>query len=166
MAASFFDRQLAMYASYHRDARNRATHFVGIPLIIFSLLVPLCWLRFELGGVVLSAGLLVGLAVLGLWIALDRVLGLALVLFLAPAWYVADRIATDGSQATGWIVFAVTFVGGWILQLVGHVFEGKRPALVSNLFQALIAPMFLALEVLIWLGLRREEPHAEAPVRR
>src|SRR5690606_17369918 len=146
--------QLAMYASYHRDGRNRATHFVGIPLIVFSLLVPLCWLRFEIGGIELSAGLLVGLAVLGLWIALDRVLGLALILFLAPAWYVADRIAVETSQSTGWIVFAATFVGGWILQLVGHVFEGKRPALVSNLFQILVAPMFLALEVLVWLGLR------------
>ena len=165
MSASFFERQLAMYASYHRDARNRATHFVGIPLIIFSLLVPLCWLRFEIGGVVLGAGLLVGLAVLGLWIALDRVLGLALILFMAPAWYVADRIAVETSQSTGWIVFAATFVGGWVFQLVGHVFEGKRPALVSNLFQALIAPMFLTLEVLVWLGLRRDEPLPKGAAR-
>ena len=38
---SFFARQLATYASYHRDARNRATHFIGIPAIVFSILVPL-----------------------------------------------------------------------------------------------------------------------------
>ena len=34
-------RQLATDSSYHRDARNRATHFIGIPAIVVSILVPL-----------------------------------------------------------------------------------------------------------------------------
>ena len=33
--------QLAAYAAYHRDARNIATHFIGIPLIVVSLLALL-----------------------------------------------------------------------------------------------------------------------------
>ena len=33
--------QLATYAAYHRDARNIATHFIGIPLIVVSLLALL-----------------------------------------------------------------------------------------------------------------------------
>jgi len=160
MAASFFERQLATYASYHRDARNRATHFVGIPLIIFSLFIPLGWLHFDVAGYAVSAGLLVGLAVLVLWISLDRLLGLALIIALVPMWYLGEWIATRTSEITGWIVFAATFIGGWVFQLVGHVFEGKRPALVSNLFQALIAPMFLMLELLVWLGIRRDDPVA------
>ena len=41
MTQSFFARQLGIYASYHRDARNRATHFIGIPAIVFSILIPL-----------------------------------------------------------------------------------------------------------------------------
>ncbi|MGE0153303.1 MAG: DUF962 domain-containing protein [Reyranellaceae bacterium] len=160
MAASFFERQLAMYASYHRDVRNRATHFIGIPAIIFSLFVPLGWLRFDLMGATVSAGLLVGLAAFAFWLALDRGLALALLVPVVPMWYLGEWIATRTSEATGWTVFAIAFVGGWIFQLVGHVFEGKRPALVSNLLQALIAPMFLMLEVLVWLGLRRDDPLA------
>jgi uncharacterized membrane protein YGL010W len=62
----------------------------------------------------------------------------------------------------GWIAFALAFVGGWVFQLVGHVFEGKRPALVDNLFQALIGPMFLMAEIFVWLGLRRHETIAGA----
>jgi uncharacterized membrane protein YGL010W len=161
MAASFFQRQLATYASYHRDGRNRATHFIGIPLIVFSLFIPLAWLRFELGGYTISVGLLVGLAALALWIKLDWAIGLAMVLVLAPMWYLGERIAAMG-MTTGWIVFALAFVGGWVFQLVGHVFEGKRPALVDNLFQALIGPMFLMAEVFVWLGLRRHETIAGA----
>ena len=41
----FLARQLAIYASYHRDERNRATHFIGIPAIVFTILVPLALVR-------------------------------------------------------------------------------------------------------------------------
>ena len=62
------------------------------------------------------------------------------------------RFGADGA----WIVFAVFFVGGWIFQFVGHVFEGRRPALMDNLFQAFIGPMFIMAEALMALGLRRD----------
>jgi uncharacterized membrane protein YGL010W len=84
-----------------------------------------------------------------------------MILVLVPMWYFAERIAAMG-MTTGWIVFGLAFVGGWVFQLVGHVFEGKRPALVDNLFQALIGPMFLMAEVFVWLGLRRHETSAGA----
>jgi uncharacterized membrane protein YGL010W len=44
------------------------------------------------------------------------------------------------------------FVGGWALQLWGHVYEGRKPALVDNLFQIFVAPIFLAAEVFFALG--------------
>jgi len=52
--------------------------------------------------------------------------------------------------------FAAFFVGGWILQLVGHAFEGRKPALVHIPFQILIAPIFLVAELFFALGLKRE----------
>jgi uncharacterized membrane protein YGL010W len=33
--------QMSFYAAYHQDARNKATHFVGVPMIAFSLMIPL-----------------------------------------------------------------------------------------------------------------------------
>jgi uncharacterized membrane protein YGL010W len=50
MANDLFRRQLGSYASVHRDWRNKATHFVGIPVIVFSLLLLLSLWTFELGG--------------------------------------------------------------------------------------------------------------------
>ena len=32
---------LANYASYHRHVRNVATHFVGIPVIVVSVMAPM-----------------------------------------------------------------------------------------------------------------------------
>jgi uncharacterized membrane protein YGL010W len=148
---SFFARQLAIYASYHRDERNRATHFIGIPAIVFSVLVPLALVRVD--GISLAVPVAL-LALIG-WIALDRVIGLAMVVVMLPMLLVAEWIARAYGSAA-WVVFAVFFAGGWVFQLAGHVWEGRRPALADNLFQAFIGPMFIMAEVLMALGLKQD----------
>ena len=42
----------------------------------------------------------------------------------------------------------ITFIAGWVLQFVGHVFEGRRPAFLDDLRQLLIAPLFVVQELL------------------
>jgi uncharacterized membrane protein YGL010W len=153
---SFFTQQLATYSAYHRDPRNRATHFIGIPAIVFSLLVPLALWRFRLFGLDASVAWVVAILALAGWIALDVTIGLAMVVVVVPMLLIAEWIATTQSTATTWIVFAVFFVGGWIFQLVGHVWEGRRPALADNLFQAFIGPMFIMAEALMALGLKQD----------
>src|SRR2546425_11394875 len=58
------EQQMGFYAAYHQDARNKATHFVGVPAIMLSLFIPLAWLRIELGGVAISVAMLFAAAVL------------------------------------------------------------------------------------------------------
>jgi uncharacterized membrane protein YGL010W len=152
IARSFFDRQLANYASYHRDLRNRATHFIGIPAIMFAILVPLALVRVPFLGV--SLAVVVAIASSLGWIALERVVGAAMIVITVPMLIVAEWLARIGDATTVWIAFAVFFVGGWIFQFVGHAWEGRRPALADNLFQAFIGPMFIVAEVLIALGLK------------
>jgi len=145
--------QMAIYAAYHQDARNKATHFVGVPIIVLSLYIPLAWLRLDVGGWTITAAILLGAVVVAYYLVLDVTLGLAmLVVFAALAW-LGQQIAGLGALP-GWSWFAVLFVGGWILQLVGHVFEGRKPALADNLFQIFVAPIFLAAEVAFALGYR------------
>jgi uncharacterized membrane protein YGL010W len=153
--------QMATYSAYHQDARNRATHFIGVPIIILSLFIPLAWLRMDLGGVAISAGMVLGAMVLAYYLALDLALGFAMVLVFALLLWAGEHIAALGAAA-GWTGFALLFVGGWILQLVGHVFEGRRPALTDNLFQIFIAPIFLCAEVFFALGYK---PGLQAAVR-
>jgi uncharacterized membrane protein YGL010W len=63
----------------------------------------------------------------------------------------ADGLS-QASLAASLTWFMVLFVGGWALQLWGHVYEGRKPALVDNLFQVFVAPIFLAAEVFFALG--------------
>lgn len=49
-------------------------------------------------------------------------------------------------------------IAGWVFQVVGHgVFEGRAPALLDNLVQALfLAPFFVWMEILFFFGYRPE----------
>ena len=76
---------------------------------------------------------------------------------MAPAWYAAEALAGAlGSPSAVWTAFLVLFVGGWVLQFLGHHYEGKRPALIDNIFQGFIGPMFLVAEAMVVMGLRRD----------
>jgi uncharacterized membrane protein YGL010W len=157
MANDLFRSQLAAYASVHRDWRNKATHFVGIPIIVFSLLLLLSLWSFEVGGRQWTLSLAVAIvAVLG-WMALDLGVGVVMALTMAVAWYAAEALAGSlGTPSAVWMAFIALFVGGWVLQFLGHHYEGKRPALLANIFQGFIGPMFLVAEAMVVMGQRRD----------
>jgi len=143
--------QMSFYAAYHQDARNKASHFVGVPVIVFSLMIPLGWLRMEVEGFPLSAALVVTTALPAYYLVLDVPLGLAMAAVFALFLRGAEPLA-QAPWTTGLAWFAALFVCGWALQLWGHAFEGRKPALVDNLFQIFVAPIFLAAEVFFALG--------------
>jgi uncharacterized membrane protein YGL010W len=149
------EQQMSFYAAYHQDPRNKATHFVGVPMIIFGLFVALGWARLELGGVTLTAALLLAAVVLVWYFLLDVPLALAMLAVNALLLYLADLVSTQ-PMATGAVWFAVFFGGGWVIQLIGHVWEGRKPALVDNFLQIFVAPIFLAAEVFFALGYKPE----------
>ena len=156
------EEQMAVYAAYHQDARNKATHFVGVPVIILSLFIPLAWIRLPLGELQLTGAMIFAAIVIAYYFMLDVPLALAMLVTTGLLVWAGDAIAGLG-YATGTVGFLILFVGGWALQLVGHVYEGRKPALVDNLFQIFVAPIFLAAEVFFALGYK---PALHAAVQR
>jgi uncharacterized membrane protein YGL010W len=146
---------MALYAAYHRDPRNKATHFLGVPMIMLAILVPLSGLRLEVAGFGVTAAMLLAAAVLAYYFVLDLALAAAMLVVIALLIWLAERIAS-GSAPGAWAWFGLLFVGGWILQLVGHGFEGRRPALVDNVLQIFVAPIFLMAELFFALGYKPE----------
>ncbi len=146
------DQQMAVYAAYHRDRRNRLTHFIGVPAIVFAILIPMCWV--PIGDGLTLAHVFLG-AVLAYYFLLDVPLAIAAGVATC-ALYFAAKLAADTGFVSGWIWSGAFFVGGWIFQLVGHVLEGRKPALADNLFQIFIAPIFLVAELFFALGLKRD----------
>src|SRR5206468_6161488 len=68
------DQQMAVYAAYHRNRWNRLTHFIGVPAIIFAILIPMSWV--SLGEDLSLAHVFLG-AVLAYYFLLDVPLALA-----------------------------------------------------------------------------------------
>lgn len=146
-------QQMAVYNAYHRNPKNKATHFIGVPLIILALLIPLAWPRIHIGGVTITAAVVFVAVVCAYYLVLDVPLGLLTALAVLPLLWAGHQVAALGTK-TGWIAFAFAFVVGWIFQLVGHAFEGRRPALVDNFLQIFVAPVFLVAEALFACGAR------------
>jgi uncharacterized membrane protein YGL010W len=147
---------LRSYAAYHADARNKLTHFFGVPLVTFALFLALGWLRFvhDPQGPWTAAALFYVVVFL-YYIALDWRVALGLAPFTLALLWLADRVAL-WPFSESLVVFLATFVGGWVIQLLGHAIEGKRPALADNVLQIFNAPLFLAAEVAFLLGLRQD----------
>src|SRR5689334_18669317 len=99
--------QMGIYAAYHQDARNKATHFVGVPVIVLSLFIPLAWLR--IGDI--SAGMILAAVLTVYYLMLDLPLGLAMLAVFGALLWTGEQIAMMGA-ITGWSWFAVLFVGG------------------------------------------------------
>jgi uncharacterized membrane protein YGL010W len=48
------------------------------------------------------------------------------------------------------------FVVGWVIQFIGHYYEGKKPAFMDDLRGLLVGPMFVTAEIGFALGLRHD----------
>jgi uncharacterized membrane protein YGL010W len=154
------------YASYHRDRRNIATHFIGIPLIVFAIGVLLGHVRFALGDVVVSAAGLLWIISTIWYLTLGN-----LALGLAVGATNGLLFALGGSLAEGaqWLIWgSSSFAVGWVLQFVGHFYEGRKPAFVDDLVGLLVGPMFVVGEALFALGwgrtLRADIERAVGPI--
>jgi uncharacterized membrane protein YGL010W len=148
--------QVESYAAYHGDTRNKITHFFGVPLVIFALFLALGWLRFaHAPDVPFTGATLFYVLVCLYYLRLDWKMALCQLPTGLLLLWLADRVALWPFPQS-LLMFGATFVGGWIIQLIGHVFEGKRPALADNLMQIFNAPLFLTAEVAFLLGFRQD----------
>jgi len=80
--------------------------------------------------------------------------GILAPILLASTAYANHLTSTYGAPANYW-AFGV-HLASWIAQFIGHgVFEGRAPALLDNLAQAVfLAPLFVWLEILFSMGYR------------
>lgn len=117
------------YGSYHRHPTNKLCHYVGIPLIVFTLVGLLWKLSPALAALVALAAVLYDLR-------LSARLTLPFALFVLASAALAPRLP----GAALWF----GFLFGWALQFVGHfVYEKKAPAFFENLRQLLVGPLWI-----------------------
>ncbi|RPE31750.1 putative membrane protein YGL010W [Acinetobacter sp. BIGb0102] len=148
------ERLLSQYAAYHLDRNNIVTHFVGIPLIVFSILSLTARAGVEISGVsVTLASVLIVLSIL-YYISLDKLFGILMLIIMIVAYPFAAKIAA--LPMWSWLGASIgIFVVGWGFQFVGHYFEKKKPAFVDDLIGLAIGPLFVLAEFVFLLGFRK-----------
>ena len=163
--------QLTQYAEYHRDPRNILTHFIGVPMIVLAVVILLSrpvLLSLVQGELPITPAVLVVLAVCVFYGLLDLRYCVAMALVLAVMLAIGQWCA---QQSTGfWIAAGVgLFVVGWVIQFVGHYYEGRKPAFVDDVSGLIVGPLFVVAEWAFALGLRKEVQSAielrSGPVR-
>jgi uncharacterized membrane protein YGL010W len=143
---------MAQYAAYHRDRRNIATHFVGIPLIVFAISVLLARAEFSVGEAPMNAAIVLW-ALSALWYLTRGNLALGVATTVVNGLLTALAMIAAQGSTTSWLVIGVgSFVVGWVFQFIGHYYEGKKPAFVDDLVGLLVGPMFVVGEAMFMLG--------------
>jgi uncharacterized membrane protein YGL010W len=143
---------MAKYATYHRDRRNIATHFVGIPLIVFGVGGLLARPSFAVGAWPVTPAA-VAWALSTLWYLTRGNLVLGLAVSLANLILILAALPLGQLDTLAWLGWSLAaFAVGWAIQFVGHYYEGRKPAFVDDLRGLLVGPMFVAGEALFALG--------------
>lgn len=147
-------QNLTQYAAYHRDRRNIATHFIGVPMIVFAVILALATASIHAGSVEITVAALVSIAACVYYFRLDFAFGLTLSLTLLVMCAAASEMTARMSTAAALACAAAIFAAGWALQFLGHRFEGMKPAFFDDAQQLLIGPVFVCAEVYFLLGAR------------
>lgn len=132
----------ADYAAFHRTPGNQACHYVGIPLIVLSILSLLSQVTaFTLAGYPLTLAAIALALITAYYLTLD--VGLALFMLVIAAVMIALGSRIPVPWAIG------LFVLGWIFQYLGHyAYEKKSPAFYKNLTHLLIGPLWILAKAL------------------
>ncbi|GGJ03767.1 hypothetical protein GCM10007978_46730 [Shewanella hanedai] len=152
------EEQLSTYKSVHLNPKNINTHFIGVPLIIWSLflllnLIPINFFTLDSLGLNINLASVFAIGISIYYIKLHARIAIGLVMFIIPVLYTSSLVAQQSGGL--WIALSV-FVVGWIIQLIGHQYEKAKPAFIDDLNQLLIGPFFLMAEVYFFLGLEPE----------
>ena len=149
--------QLASYKSVHLNHNNIKTHFIGVPLIIWSVALMLTSFTIDVdiqaSTYSFTFTAIIACLVLFYYSCLSIALAFATVLFFGPLIYLAIFMTAIDNKM---LVALITFIVGWVFQFIGHKFEKAKPAFIDDLNQLAIGPLFLVSEVYFAVGFGKE----------
>jgi len=140
------------YAAYHRDRRNLICHEIGIPLIVLAIIALLRLIPGRIPVMNWSVAEFFLLATILYYVSAFNGLGARRSGTRTRTWpfwpaYIASAGLIVLYLAAAYVTwpFAIgLFVVGWVFQFVGHHYEGKSPAFLTNVLHLLVGPVWVA----------------------
>ena len=84
MAMKNIAEHMSFYEAYHKHPLNKVTHIMGIPMIIYGILVLMSSLGLTIDGITATLALVFVASVLTYYVVLDRIFGVAMCLVFIP----------------------------------------------------------------------------------
>lgn len=144
---------LVGYARVHRDRRNIQTHLVAVPLGVVAVALLMRGPMSSYGLATLTpAWVMFGLVCAWYLTRGHLRLGLAASVLVGTLVYGAHVLPAAG--VAPWLAACLgLLLLSSLLQFAGHYYEGRRPASWDAPVYLLVGPMFVAFELLSFLGL-------------
>ncbi|MBL4647606.1 MAG: DUF962 domain-containing protein [Gammaproteobacteria bacterium] len=153
-------RSLAEHMSisqhYHTHRNIILTHAIGIPLMIFALMIPIGWVKLLIPGVLemISLNWLVVITLFAYYLCLDIVLALTTIIGVAIITLLANFFTSDGPTRLSLGLFIGCFIVGWLMQVIGRLMADKRFILIDK--QILVSPLFLMAKLFFRAGYKKK----------
>ena len=127
------------YEQYHRNQKNKMTHLIGLPAVVFSLLGLLAhvilWMPSPESLFQIDLGLILMLIGCAFSFKLDYKLAIPFSLYSYLNYLLARHLSLS-------ILTAIQIIG-WTFQFWGHlVYEKRAPALLTSIEHIFIGPMW------------------------
>ena len=124
-------------------------------MIVVAVAVLLSRPAWSMAGLSWSPALLLALAASVFYLRLEVRLGVLMTVLMALSVWAGQVLA---AQSTGlWLSSGLgLFVIGWVIQFIGHYYEGRKPAFVDDLSGLIVGPLFVVAELAFLLGLRHD----------
>lgn len=145
---------LDFYAQSHRHPVNKILHIIGIPCVLFSVLLFFSWIHISMPGLFDIHTSWIFSAILVLYyFRLDAQFALLLGALLLPCIFLANILS---GYWLSFPTFCVLFATGWILQLIGYFIEGEQPAFITKPYILLSLPLLVLSDVMCNRGYRQD----------
>jgi uncharacterized membrane protein YGL010W len=150
-----FNDRIVGYAAYHRNPKNKFTHLFGVPMVFYSPLIAFNWIRFDFFNINFGVGNIILLCIMLWYFSLDWKLATLMSIISIPVALFMEYLSQLDFKISLTYFLGLNILG-WAIQLLGHYYEGRKPALADNLIQSLMGPIFVLLEVLFFFGFKKD----------
>ena len=149
-------RLFAEYAESHRNPINLLIHWLAVPVIYWTVLALLSALPFPTGWRIIPGldwGAVTAVVAVLYVLTLSIPLAVAMAAFSVTGLVLAAAYSRWG-EVPLWQFALFVFVFAWILQLIGHKIEGRKPSFYRDQQFLLIGPLWLLAKLFRLFGLK------------
>ena len=137
------DFWLEKYAESHQNSTNKLIHWFCVPIITFTLLGLLSFIKFSFLRYNINFSYILFLFALLFYIRLSLSLTIGMGIFAGGSILIINKISHIFTSNELITYYIIAFIVAWIGQFIGHKIEGKKPSFVEDIKFLLIGPAWL-----------------------